>query len=177
MGQQLSTSNVSVGQLDLNLVPAGGLSVVVPGQFTAIATVVQVGRGAVHAINEVGPVTFLTSRTMNCWRGDYYRNVNVLQPNDEIDVRGQIDASGQLHAVNIWANIERVRGTVTSISGGTLTVADVFGNVVRVELAPTVFFPAKKVYRDLAIGSHIDVVGLRDNATLGVSGRNIVAMR
>lgn len=66
------------------------------------------------------PLTILLTPQTHIWKGEDNQPPSVLQPGDELSVRGIESTSGAIIAQEIWANITSLAGRITRLEPGAL---------------------------------------------------------
>ena len=81
------------------------------GQLTAVSG------NRVEVRDSAGTHVLYSDAGSDIWRGKDYHDFTVLQVGDEVDVRYRNDARSRAVVINLWANIAKVEGRITHVSG------------------------------------------------------------
>jgi|SRR5579862_430207 len=79
------------------------------GRLTAVSS------DRIEVQDSAGRHVLYSDAASEIWRGKDYRDLSVLQPGDEVDIRYRIDSPSRAVVINLWANLDKVEGRIQRV--------------------------------------------------------------
>jgi hypothetical protein len=143
--------------------------------FEALS-VVAANAQEVYAQNPAGPVRVKLGLAITVWKKTTYSDFSAIRPGDQLYVRGYLDASGDLVASTVWANIVSFFGMIVASNGSAFQVmVPMTGETKTVTLDATTVGWQNVPFAlgDIQIGRTVQVIGcaLSDGTVQGTRVR------
>jgi hypothetical protein len=128
-------------------------------------TVIAIDRNVIFLNGGSGPITVKTNAATRIWKGEDGVDIGVIQPGDDLAMRGVRDADGTFVPSEMWANITSLDGIIESVNGPDVDVQVIRNDSVNEKKhirLTTKTLPSHDLLKreHVQVGRHVRVIGL-----------------